>query len=387
MTDEPDRSAWRLAAVELPDALALARWTVVSADVLRSGSSGAIVRDALFDGELRVEGGLYCPIVFGGPAAAPRRAEDVPSGQRYGHVDLPFPMRHPIVPMAEIDAVVVIPPRYRPACVGEDGQPVQDPLNALYAQLVRWCRRYRDLDERRREELRADIELVVERLFVNSRRHALHQGAKPVPSLCDRIERARDRAAVRTLLLGLGVEATVAARQAPEPGLRLRVAGAFPAVHSLHGMLHEVGKVKRARLEALGLDWDEASGWWAFDAYSDDLVLRIGLKPGPEGSVAVLIAVEGSPAALFAELALAHGLPMPADQTPRWPFASASGLLRDTGLAPAGTVDVPLASGTLALSHDLLERRISLRLEGPGALAGLVQLFEPADDDEDPEEE
>lgn len=196
----------------------------VEADQIREKSAGAITRPiwAAGDPELR-RAGLFDPEIFGpgwddpAPGIDRERVEgtvdtfvrDV-GRERYGHIELPVPVTHPLAG-DQIDVLAVIPPSLRPLIYHHNARYSASDLNDLYQRVIEVAaklRRFKTLDPDLAARCAPELGRAVECLFLNgSDEPARTATGRPMTALVHHLQIA-GRGAVRALCWGLGYVAS-----------------------------------------------------------------------------------------------------------------------------------------------------------------------------------
>lgn len=195
----------------------------ISADDIRARSSGLVTRPiwAAADPELR-RGGLFDAEIFGPgwedptPNVERERVDGTvdtfvaEAGNRFGHIELPYPVPNPLTNTA-LEAIAVLPPTLRPIVYLHGAKYSASGLNDLYQKVVEVSarlRRLRQMDPDNAARHGIELSVAVEQLFLNSTAQpARTPTGRPYPSIADHL-RIAGRSSVRALLWVLGFEAT-----------------------------------------------------------------------------------------------------------------------------------------------------------------------------------
>ncbi|HWU87782.1 MAG TPA: hypothetical protein VN253_10930 [Kofleriaceae bacterium] len=191
---------------------------------IRARSSGAITRPIWAAGEPELRrAGLFDPEIFGpgwddpAPGVERERVEgtvdtfvrDV-GRERYGHIELPVPVTHPLAG-DPLEVIAVIPPSLRPMIYLHNARYSASDLNDLYQKVIEVAAKLRRLvtmDPDFAARGAPDLQRAVEQLFLNaSNELARTPTGRPMTALVHHLQIA-GRGAVRALCWGLGYVAS-----------------------------------------------------------------------------------------------------------------------------------------------------------------------------------
>lgn len=211
----------------IPLGLELADVALLDAAAIRARSRGAVTNAETYELDNGrpvlppVAGGLFCPAVFGPIGEAPVHPKLDPRADRFGHIELPEPVAHPLIEGAQIEALLVPPPAMRLFFV-LDGQIADSDLNSLYRKVILRCARFSRLRELQAPSLileqdRAQVQASVRALFYSWHGAELTQGGRALRGLAESLALAETPEAVTAYLLALGLNATVRPRPPRRP--------------------------------------------------------------------------------------------------------------------------------------------------------------------------